>query len=299
MSRPTTDLMHAVLDGEASAAEAATLQRLLVADPAARAEFEALQHLFSGLASVPQRQPPEGLVAAVNAALDARQPALRQQPQLSLWSRVFASAPWEWISRISTNVVRNIDMSQQPRSPFGNRKLWIGGAVAAAAVVVVAQFGFDSKPNEKDVIGTIAPAERYRAPQPTAADVKVGATAGGQTGKADGNAPVESAQKAVTDMAAGKVADKSTNMVVGKIVDKSADMVAGKVVDKSADMVAGKVVDKSADRVAEKVADKSAQMVAGKVAEKSADMAVGKAADKAAAAAAERAAEMAAAKAAK
>lgn len=299
MSGPTTDLMHAVLDGEASAAEAAALQRLLVADPAARAEFEALQHLFSGLASVPQRQPPEDLVAAVNAALDARQPALRQQPQLSLWSRVFASAPWEWISRISTNVVRNIDMSQQPRSPFGNRKLWIGGAVAAAAVVVVAQFGFDSKPNEKDVIGTIAPAERYRAPQPTAADVKVGATAGGQTGKADGNAPAESAQKAVADMAAGKVADKSTNMIVGKIVDKSADMVAGKVVDKSADMVAGKVVDKSADRVAEKAADKSAQMVAGKVAEKSADMAVGKAADKAAAAAAERAAEMAAAKAAK
>ena len=41
-----TELMHAVLDGEASAEESRALQRLLDSDADARAEFAALERLF-------------------------------------------------------------------------------------------------------------------------------------------------------------------------------------------------------------------------------------------------------------
>ena len=183
LTTATTELMHRVLDGEASDAQAQHLQQLLAADPSARAEFDAVQRLFSDLGQVPQRQPPEGLVAAVMAAVEVPAARSQRRHQLFPWPRVLSTAPRDAVprsinTRLSsrlTTFLRSIDMSdQQPRSPFGNRKIWIGGAVAAAAVFAVAQFGFDSKPNEKDVIGTIAPADRYRAPQPTAGDIKVG-----------------------------------------------------------------------------------------------------------------------------
>jgi len=69
---PTTELMHAVLDGEATAAQAADLQQRLAADPAAQAEFDELQRLFNELGRVPARHPPEGLVASVMAAVGER-----------------------------------------------------------------------------------------------------------------------------------------------------------------------------------------------------------------------------------
>ena len=49
-----TELMYAVLDGEAVPGEALELERLLVEHPVARAQFEELQRLFDGLASVPR-----------------------------------------------------------------------------------------------------------------------------------------------------------------------------------------------------------------------------------------------------
>ena len=55
-----TTLMHTVLDGEASAGEAAELTRVLAANPAAQAEFDDLQRLFEGLKAVPKAYPPEG-----------------------------------------------------------------------------------------------------------------------------------------------------------------------------------------------------------------------------------------------
>jgi len=64
-----THLMHAVLDGEADAGEAAVLERHLASDPAAREEFDALRRLFDGLSRVPKAYPPEGLVASVMAQL--------------------------------------------------------------------------------------------------------------------------------------------------------------------------------------------------------------------------------------
>ena len=66
-------------------------------------------------------------------------------------------------------------MSESKIGILGNRrKVWIGISVAIASVVVAAQY-FDFPPSGKDGSGTIVPAQRYRAAQPTA-DV------GGQTG---------------------------------------------------------------------------------------------------------------------
>ncbi len=68
-----TELMHAVLDGEATAAETRELERHLAADPEARAEFDSLRALFDELKGVPQAFPPEGLVASVMADLPSSQ----------------------------------------------------------------------------------------------------------------------------------------------------------------------------------------------------------------------------------
>ncbi len=87
-----TELMYAVLDGEAASGEALELERLLAADRAARAQFEQLRRLFDGLASVPKAFPPEGLVASVMAKIpqDSRRPD--RFDQLLSASRVFAKA---------------------------------------------------------------------------------------------------------------------------------------------------------------------------------------------------------------
>ncbi len=70
------------------------------------------------------------------------------------------------------------------------KKIWMGGAVAAAAVaaIVVLQSGPGGKPAEKDVVGTVMPAQRYRAEQPTSSDVQVVApSSAGATKSGDGN----------------------------------------------------------------------------------------------------------------
>ena len=69
-------------------------------------------------------------------------------------------------------------MSEQQRIGFGNRKLWAGGAVMVLAVGV-AMIAFDLPPKSSDVVGTIAPAERYRAPQAGAEAVQLGQPAAG------------------------------------------------------------------------------------------------------------------------
>src|SRR5690242_14473157 len=61
------ELMHAVLDGEATSDERRALETALGRDPSARSEFEELRKLFEGLRAVPQPFPPEGLVASVIA----------------------------------------------------------------------------------------------------------------------------------------------------------------------------------------------------------------------------------------
>ena len=62
--------------------EAIELERLLAADPAARAEFDELRRLFAGLAGIPKAFPPEGLVASVMAELPRQSPRRSRLVQL-------------------------------------------------------------------------------------------------------------------------------------------------------------------------------------------------------------------------
>lgn len=73
------ELMHAVLDGEASAADTERLERLLDADPAARAHFESLRELHQLLDRVPSVEPPAGLDAVIVARIHLPKPVTGAQ----------------------------------------------------------------------------------------------------------------------------------------------------------------------------------------------------------------------------
>ena len=180
-------MMHAVLDGEAGPGEAGELERLLAADPAAKARFDDLKRLFDGLAAVPKAFPPEGLVASVMAALPHQAPRRNRLAQLfQPWGVIRATSKEARVSnpgmsatvqRVSEPgpLFRGTQMNEQKSGSFNKRKVWIGVAAAVAAVAIVAATGgIDFSSTGKDAIGTIVPAERYRAPQLTADDVKLG-----------------------------------------------------------------------------------------------------------------------------
>ena len=192
-----TPLMHAVLDGVATPGETRELERLLATDSTARAEFDELQGLFEGLKAVPREYPPEGLVASVMANIPHNQhhPAWGGRiRQLFSRSRVIGAdspeAP-DTIPGKSATVHpirgpnhRGEQMNDQNKRSFGNRKIWLGAGIAAAAAIVAVSTGI-FPPSATDTTGTIVPAQRYRADQPTAADVKLGVQAG--TESAAGN----------------------------------------------------------------------------------------------------------------
>ena len=180
-----TSLMHAVLDGEATPVEIRELERLVAGDAAVCAEFDALRRLFDGLASVPQGYPPEGLVAAVMARLPERSTDADDSDQLLALAGVIGTASKEargfdpgksaTVQRVSQTgpFFRGENMGQQKSGSFGKRKIWIGAGIAVAAAAVAVSTGL-FPPEGKDATGTIVPALRYRADQPTAGDVKLG-----------------------------------------------------------------------------------------------------------------------------
>jgi len=171
-----TELMHTVLDGEATPDEARELDRRLAADPAARAEFEALRSLFDGLSHVPQVYPPEGLVASVMAGVSQPRIARDDLSQPFAPGRVIGSDlredPDSDPGKSANAHFRSNEMSQEKGG--SKRKIWIGGAIAAAAAVLAISSGIDFPPGGKDTAGTIVPAQRYRATQPGAEEVKLG-----------------------------------------------------------------------------------------------------------------------------
>jgi len=118
------ELMHAVLDGEATAAQKRELDQRLTSDPAARTEFDALRAIFAELEAMPSAHPPEGLVASVMADLPAH--------QLSRPSRVIGATG---DASSNANTLRRTyrswpffpgseSMSEQSR--FKRKGLWIG-----------------------------------------------------------------------------------------------------------------------------------------------------------------------------
>ena len=176
-----TELMYAVLDGEASAAETSRLERLLAEDSAARSQFEELRQLFAGLAGMPRAHPPEGLLAAVMAELPSRRARRAGEHQLFTSPGVIGDigngrpAP-----RNPATIGERFDRGTTPRGfsmskhSFSKRKIWIGSGIAVAAVAALLMTpGIDFPPSGKDTVGTIVPAQRYRAPQMTADDVKI------------------------------------------------------------------------------------------------------------------------------
>ncbi len=182
------ELMHAVLDGEATAAEARELDAVLARDAKAKDEFDELRSLFDGLAAVPQRFPPEGLVAAVTARLGELPAARTDADQLFAPSGVFGASSKDVRGGTPGNKAavdrvfplwaffRGDTMSESTSGFSGKRKLLIGGGFAVAAVAVAVSTGLF--PPSTDTAGTIVPADRYRAPQITAGDVKLGDSIG-------------------------------------------------------------------------------------------------------------------------
>jgi anti-sigma factor RsiW len=176
--------MHAVLDGEATPPEARELDAILARDAKARAEFDELRSLFDGLAAVPQRFPPEGLVAAVTARLGEIPATGTDADQLFARSGVFGASSKDVRGVTPGNKVkvdrvfplwaffRGDTMSENTSGFSGKRKILIGGGIAVAAVAVAVSTGL--VPPSTDTAGTIVPAERYRAPQITADDIKLG-----------------------------------------------------------------------------------------------------------------------------
>ena len=268
-----TELMHAVLDGEASPEESRALQRLLDSDADARAEFAALERLFKVLHAVPQQYPPEGLVAAVTAALprEAKPHAASRQPLAG--SRVVRHASSDTLDAIrgdaetrqpvrrSEPPTRSNFMSQQHSGLFTRRRTWIGAAIAAAAVVAVAQYGFDFPPRGEDVLGTIVPAQRYRAPQATSQDIKVdGQPAGPSTTAAIPAAQTDSANVAAE--AAAKSAAEAAAKSAAEAAAKSATEAATKSATEAAAQNAAAAAAKSATEAAAKAATQHAAQAA-------------------------------------
>ena len=166
-------LMSAVLDGEATPEEARELERLLREDSGARAEYDALRRFFARLQSVPRLDPPPGLADAASERFQLLNPprvlglggesGKPQSPMPESIQRVPGNFPYGPPAKEKT-------MSQK----VSKRALWIGAALAAAAVVTVGIFVHDFPASGKDVAGTVAPAQRYRAEQIKAEDVKLG-----------------------------------------------------------------------------------------------------------------------------
>jgi anti-sigma factor RsiW len=158
-----TELMHAVLDGEATPAEARNLERTLAADADARAEFDSLRALFDELKGVPQALPPEGLVASVMADLPSSQ---LSAPSRVIGARAQAGSP---ISDMARRESRSVPFSG---SRLMKRKvIFVGAGVAALAVILLASSGIDFPPGGTNTTGAIVPAQRFRADQPATTGV--------------------------------------------------------------------------------------------------------------------------------
>ena len=254
-----TPLMHAALDGEATDSEIRELEQGLVNDPAARAEFDDLKRVFRALESIPKEHAPEGLVAAVTAALPV--PPARNVRQLFPHARVLGTATThtrgaspdkvatEQPTRNAGTSTGSHYMSEQSKT-VGNRKAWFGVGIAAAAVLVVAQYGFDF-PLGKDVTGTIMPAQRYRAEPNGSEAVKLGAPAG-----------TAATPSAVAPLAAQ--AEKQANAQAERIVGAQAE----KQVNAQAERTVAAQAEKQANAQAERIVGAQAEKQANAQAER-------------------------------
>jgi hypothetical protein len=213
-----TSLIHAVLDGEATSVERRQLEAELAADPAVRAEFESLRTLSAQLRALPAQEPPEGLVATVLARLPDSTARTADQPFAD--PRVFGPTTIEPTRRPQGAATRSLPMSVEKKN-VPSRRLWIGGGVALAALVVAVQTQFP-RPAAEDTAGTIAPAQRYRAPDNGSAEVKL-APATTTATPTSSTPDVQAAQTADARSADARAAD--ARAAEARVVDaKAADL---------------------------------------------------------------------------
>jgi hypothetical protein len=261
-------LMHAVLDGEATRGEIVELERLLAADPAARAEFKELRWLFDGLSRVPRAFPPEGLVASVMANIPHRPSRPTLFRQLFSQPRVIIAANMDAPGKSRGESVRVYPASQlgpyirgenmsEHKSGFsGKRKIWIGGGIAAAAAILAVALGTDFPPSGKDTMGTIVPAKRYQAPQNTADGVTLGNQSATQSTPA-----ISASQTALGNQAADKsfngATDKSFNGATDKSFNGATDKSFNGATDKSFNGATDKSFNGATDKSFNGATDKS------------------------------------------
>ena len=217
-------LIHAVLDGEASAEQRAELDRRLEGDPALRARFEEMQRVVALLEAVPAVEPPAGLVESIlrRAPLRANGRKISRQPFAR--ANVIAAYPGDaeamppgrstighWFSAL-VHFLKEIGMNEQKPGFLGtNRgKLLVTAGVAAIALVAISTV-IEFPSDGTSTSGAIVPAERHRAPQNAAQDINVAIPAnatqssGTSTGAASGDAAGQAAMKA-GGVAASRVA---------------------------------------------------------------------------------------------
>jgi anti-sigma factor RsiW len=192
-TRPSTALMHAVLDGEATPEERLALERHLAVNAPAKREFDQLARVFDVLARAPRPFAPEGLIASVLANIPQSAPRDGQGRQLFSASRVnrrnrigsrsAESGDFVDVDRPGGrgNFIGVSTMSGTSGNPAGKRKFIMTGIAIAVAAAIVG-YAVDFPPTGRDTAGTITPAERYRATQPGAQDVKLDGVQVGTTG---------------------------------------------------------------------------------------------------------------------
>jgi hypothetical protein len=195
----TDELMHLVLDGEATPAESRELEQRLSTDASARTRFDELRYLFDGLSQVPQAFPPEGLIASVLANIPQNRRHFIPGDQLFAAPGVLEASSRKargkgpgrnkWIGQILQPWAfsRGNEMNEQKRGLANSRKIWIGGGIAVAAAVVAVSTGL-LPPNAADTAGTIVPASRYHGPQ--AQEVNLGTTSPTATTSGASNATI-------------------------------------------------------------------------------------------------------------
>src|SRR5205085_3080278 len=134
---------------------------------------------------LPQPFPPEGLVAAVMANIPQNSPPQKRLDQLSWRSRVIGvtsmkvrgKSPGTSATDLPAHqpgiYLREWKMNEQS-SLSRKRNVLIGGGIAIAAALVALSYTMDFPAGVQNTVGTIVPAQRFRAAQPTAQDVSVG-----------------------------------------------------------------------------------------------------------------------------
>ncbi|MBC8024320.1 MAG: hypothetical protein H7Y14_14440, partial [Burkholderiales bacterium] len=159
------ELMHAVLDGEASEPQARELERALAADPGARARFDELKRLFEALEGVPEATPPAAIVERILSRTAVPASGTGSNDQLFGFSRVRDA-----FGQLLTGGI----MSQPQNGNARRRNIFIGIGLAAVGAVLFGHYVLEI-PGNDNLSGTVAPAQRYRSTEqvkPT--DVRLG-----------------------------------------------------------------------------------------------------------------------------